>query len=697
VKARSGRRGAAPFLLALLLLSPGARADRGRPAVVLCLPGLTVDDVRPDRMPVLDRLTGESSVALVNTVTRATFDPAGEKWDAEASAYLTLGMGGRGRCTRVDYRGGLDLLAAAVARLRQENRGGTRAVAPGRLGTLLRQAGRQTAALGCADDWQVLHRPILLAAMDGEGLIDRGDVSQRCLRRDPARPFGWISNADYLLQAASPMLPGTDLLWIDAGDLPRAERYAPFCTAPIAAAHRRAALRQADDLLAGLLPLARRARAILVVLAPLGGREAGGRRLTLAPLVWYDSQRPPGLLASGSTHRAGLIAMTDVADLLARSITGRPDLAPELVRPQPARTPWIELRRLQAEIARADDWRPAGIRAAQLLLLGAALLSLAGLYYGWCRRRQLLLAALPLAVLAGLGVVTAAGPAPWLLGALLAGLLLSPRVARQGAAWRSLTLVYGWFAAGLLLELLPGGRALYASPLGYSLALGARYYGIGNEWMGAITGAVLLVLTVAGQRDVPARRYFWPLPAVGALLLVVALFGAPGAGANLGGALSALAGAAVVSLLYAPRRARWWLAALAALLGVAVVGLLMAADARRAAGDQTHVARLLQTLHGDLGDLGPTIAAKWGVDWRMAQGFWGILLAIETAAAWMAVTLLRRAADGPPGLPNAARTAVAAFTLTAAAAVLFNDSGVLAGAFLMAAALPAVVLMSGEK
>src|SRR5262249_3605472 len=152
-------------------------------------------------------------------------------------------------------------------------------------GTLLRQAGRQTAALGCADDWQALHRPVLLTAMDGEGLIDRGDVSQRCLRRDPARPFGWISNAAYLLQAASPMLPGTDLLWIDPGDLPRPERYAPFCPAPIAAAHRRAALRQADQLLGGVLPLARRAGAILVILAPLGGREAGGQRLTLAPLV----------------------------------------------------------------------------------------------------------------------------------------------------------------------------------------------------------------------------------------------------------------------------------------------------------------------------------------------------------------------------------------------------------------------------
>src|SRR5262249_11284434 len=72
--ARRGDMKAAALLLALLLVAGPAAAQTGRRgspsrrAFILALPGLSLEDVTPARMPVLARLAGRSGVALVNVV-----------------------------------------------------------------------------------------------------------------------------------------------------------------------------------------------------------------------------------------------------------------------------------------------------------------------------------------------------------------------------------------------------------------------------------------------------------------------------------------------------------------------------------------------------------------------------------------------------------------------------------------------------
>lgn len=682
-------RAVAVALLALFScrLSSPADADPGTAGtLVILLPGLAVEEVNPGLMPNLARIAAEGTVALVNAVSRATFaeDPA--RWDATASGALTLGTGGRGWSPPLAYApAGVNLPPAQVARMRALNRGGTRAVKVGFLGEALRRSGGRAAALGCADDRGARYRAVILAAMDMAGAVGAGDVTPRCLLVDEARPYAWISDPGYLLGQAAQWLPTHALVWIDPGDLERAERYAPLCVPTVVARHRRAALAQADRLIAGAAWLCARHGATLVVLAPVGRQHSDGRRATLTPLVRRRAGEEPGLLYSGSTRRAGLVANTDLAAWLVAGTTGTGP--PSVVRAVPRPGAWQEVTALAARVERADRWRGYGVRVVQLLLLVAALLGFAAAWRHWSPRRVERVATLPLLVFAAAWLATPGGPGPVAMLYVLAVL--------GGWAWRArrhrpppLAGLYGGLAAGLLLELGPWGKALDSSVLGYSLALGARYYGIGNEWMGVITGASLAALLLARDVAPPGVRRAWPFLSAAALLVLLLLLGLPVAGADLGGALTAGVAAAALVFVHAPPRWRGRLALLALLAAGAALGLLVFWDALRPPEAQTHLGRLLDGSGDVAARLGSAIRAKLALNWRVAQSLWGLLILAATAASWAA---LKRAATPP------VRSAAGAFAATALAALLLNDSGATAAALLLASLPGTLLLITAEE
>lgn len=659
--------------------------------IVLCLPGLGVKDVTRARMPVLSALLSRSAVGLVNTVNRATFAPDRERWDDEASAYLTLGMGGRGRSGPMEAPPWLDLPQGTLAILKRENEGGSRRVEPGRLGSLVRHAGLRVAALGCGDDRTERHREVLLAAMDATGTIGRGDVSTDCLRPESSFPYGLASNRPYLLERLRRLLPDTALIFLDPGDLQRAERYAPLCLPGVAARHREVAVRSADQLLEGVLGVGRERNTVVVVLAPLGPLAGSGRRETLTPMVWHDPAASGGLVRSGSTRRRGLVALTDLAGALSRAVTGRSGLAPDLVTTVASRNAWDEARTLAGYVARTDHWRAPGVRGAQIALLLGALLQLLWLRFGRPRWHPLALAAWPLAVFVGIGLAVPGGPGRLSLGTAAflaaAGLLV---LRRRGIA-AALGCLYGGLALAVVLQLAPGGRALTDSALGHSLSLGARYYGIGNEWMGVLLGGTLTALLTVREWFRSPRG--WLALAAGVLLGLAVALGLPEAGADFGGALTAAAAAGGVLWVYSPLRRRGWLVAGAVLAVLALLAALVAWDLLRPIQSQTHLARLLGDLRGGLPDLGATLLARLQLNARVTLSLWGVMLAVEAAAAWLAVRVLGKSAPRQPEGLERLRGAARAFGFAGGSALLLNDSGVTSAALLMACLVPALLIL----
>ncbi|BCJ86530.1 hypothetical protein [Effusibacillus dendaii] len=237
---------------------------------------------------------------------------------------------------------------------------------------------------------------------------------------------------------------------------------------------------------------------------------------------------------------------------------------------------------------------------------------------------------------------------------------------------------------GLVLpDLLQQGYWMKNSVLGYDLLAGDRYYGIGNEYMGILIGAVLLLYYLASQRYVEWKTIIqaFSFLVFGAIIYLLA---SPRLGTNAGGAV-----AASIAFMYvaAVERAaifykKWvWVVAGTAVLasGILAINLLVPYE------QQSHIGRICSLLlNGGFDEFFAIIHRKWLLNWYLLRvSPWGMLLC---------VTLLVLFAhqfwtDWFRTLTPAEGRMVQSFAVAALAVFLLNDSGVIAatGVLLFAA------------
>lgn len=415
---------------------------------------------------------------------------------------------------------------------------------------------------------------------------------------------------------------------------------------------RHAALLATGRQIAGLLARLRPSD-LLIVVSPWV--PPGRPPLHLAPL-WLAGDGP-GLVYSPSTRTPGFATLPDVTATVAARL-GVAVGPPVLGRPLRVAAIADSLARLRARFV--SLWA-ARLRRDPLLTLGAVLVIGAVAL----RRRLLLLAAtaLPLGYLALAGAPTAS-PAPaaaLVLGTitLLAGLAGRLERRRAGAGFGALAAAG---AVAILLDLARGGPWMAASPLGFSPNAGARFYGLGNEYAGALLGAALVAVgEFADQMARPGALF----AATGVLIAV-----ATGVlGANFGAMLAAATGWCAALALLGPVPRRVW-GAIAGAVALAVAWNL-------------HTGSHLALAARVVATGGPSAAAgiilrKLALNARLiatqARGLllFGALLAYF-ALAWRRA---RGSLAERPGLAGALTGCAAG----AAANLLLNDSGVVAAA-----------------
>lgn len=606
---------------------------------------------------------------------------------------------------------------------------------PGRLGNGWAREGRRAAVLGNADLPGEKRRYGALFAADGEGVVPRGLVGASTLTVDPRFPFGPRTDYAALLAAARAWAPSVDILVVELGDL---SRLAPFYrTVPPSAyrAHYRNALQRIDGFLAELVEGVQAAapgRAIhlwFVVPTPAPAqREAG---VYLSAIAWAPfspdgaaaTSGEGGLLRSPSTRRPGLVAGADVAEALLRSARGHdPYLTPvspgALAAHLPAAVspdsgPWHTLAHFYRRAATVSVQRPPILRAYVLFVIGVLL--------GWSawrlgqraaqstgprgsaardprasaerpfperllRPALLLVMAVPIALLLVAPLLReslAANAA--LIAAVAAALVAASHVPPRGSRLAPFTRL-AWAGAALVAaDLVRGAPWMKSSFLGYDPIVGARFYGIGNEYMGFLTGSVLVGSCAALDGSPNPRRWLY-----GLLLLygaVAFLIFWPDAGANVGGGITAFVSfAATLSLLWNRfhGRGRTKTVLLYPALGAALAGLMAAAavwDASRGA-EAAHWGRFLAAVHRDgWQTAADTVARKVQLNVRLFRfTIWSRVLVLSLALTgwllWWPPGGLRRPFARHRHLVTGLRGAVVASVV----ALLVNDSGVVAAA-----------------
>jgi hypothetical protein len=699
-------------------LAQAKERELGKRVTVVLLEGLRVEDLSAEGTPGLWRVMERGAVGLMNHQTA----PGRQ----DVNAYLTLGAGAKvggapaflaaygvqeqvvGETFAVTgrelYRRHVgqepsgEVVVPQVAQLWHEQEKRRQTARVGLLGEAVHRLGGKTAVLGNADLGHEVQRPAVLMAMDGRGQVDVGDLHAGVVP-DAGRPFGLRTDYGRLHAAVQEATNKANLVVVQIGDLARVQAARDVMGDEEWESVYRQLLQEADGFVGQLLQDVGRDRALLVVSAvPSVALE--GR--TMSPLLAAGGEIEAGsLLTSGTTKRAGLVANYDLAPTIVRWLGGQDrseSFLGQAVRGVKAETASVGVpvqvwgaveaeqglasfqyvKRLVGQMEQTHQVRKWMLRPWVNVWTAVAVVwliielwkrpwgSFVRPVADWLLMFPLAWLVVPLLEWNGVWLEVAAtvGAATGIFGL---SLLIRERRKR-------LLMLAGVTAGVLILDVRLGAMLLKRSVLSYDPIAGARYYGIGNEYMGVLLGAGLLALSPFGE----SRRWVVLM----GLLAMAYLFASPTLGTNAGGALAASVGLAYFGLQASGRfwsGKRWvWVtvATLAALGGVFAVNAFWQGE------EQTHIGRFAALLAA--GELQETMLIIWRkveLNWLLLRvSPWGRLFVslLSILTLWRIRRFWQRDAT------NVREDRVQqAMLVTALAAFAFNDSGVVAAALIL--------------
>ncbi|MGC8835005.1 MAG: hypothetical protein ACP5R4_13250, partial [Armatimonadota bacterium] len=399
---------------------------------------------------------------------------------------------------------------------------------PGCLAELLASVGVCTALVGSADRPGEILRDGALAAMLPSGSVPQGIVLGICVP-DPAEPFGLRDSVEALFEATASVFErcrGSKgcVVFVDWGDSARLDDYQQQMT-PAAVGKAKARMLKRLDLLLGRLsgvaqPLPGGkhealkldfSRDFFVWLSPHASRRGRSVQDTLAPIVIIGPGYTGGhLLTSASTRRPGIVANTDVAPTIAgwfgagrdKTMVGRPITVSRTL----SSNSFDDLKAFYTNLSARDYLRRASmsylLRLMQALMFTSAVIWVSGL-------SKVISKGLGSSVVTAVLFVPLAIPAATLIlafvpvcsaavhGFTLCALMLGLSSLAAYLSKRKLSISGPLVLSALtvILVVFDGVRGFPSLPFcvfGYSILDGSRYYGIGNEMMGAFVTSTLV-------------------------------------------------------------------------------------------------------------------------------------------------------------------------------------------------------------
>ncbi|HHY47589.1 MAG TPA: hypothetical protein GX506_09865 [Firmicutes bacterium] len=702
-----------------------------RKAIVVIADGLLLDDFTRENTPNLTRLLSSGACGLMVTRTARTNVPVHE--------YMTLGAGSRAIGPAVapcaystSEKAGPDLAGDIYRRntgltpppagavhpyimeIIRANSHEDYTIRPGLLGEMLHRANLKTAVLGNADSNEEASRLAVCIAMDESGRVDLAYIGSNVTMKDPAFPGGRRTDFRALRDYLDKVMDESALIVIETGDTARLSRESRFLSKDVMASRKKEALSDIDAFIGAIISRYDLADTMVMLVVPTPPAESQPANNMVTPVFAFGGGIRPGLLSSPTTRRAGLITNLDIAPSILSFLElpqpaemfGRPV---ESARPGdsrvPSRDPLEELRLIQGKLVRMSSQRaPVSkayvgfqIIAVTLVMLGLLLPkgSLA-LVRDIANSGLIVAMSVPLAMLltspfasdniAWTITLIALGAVALATGASLAG--------RPGMGTVGLLAVFT--VTGLCVDCLAGGRLIHNSLLSYDVLGGARYYGIGNEYMGVILGAAIVGVgacfdAFAHGPAKPVAGWEPAIPALGRVtvaawfLFALAVIGFPQLGANVGGFLSGAIGFGLAYLLLTRKKVhRAHIIAMAALLIILTAGLALY-DAFPGASRASHLGRLVTSITtGGARELTGLIHRKLGMNLRLLRyTIWTrVLAAFVVAIAMLIHRPVGVLAQVLARYPAYARVFPASLVAAGAAFVL-NDSGVVAAATVM--------------
>ncbi|SNS32699.1 hypothetical protein SAMN05446037_10083 [Anaerovirgula multivorans] len=509
-------------------------------------------------MPQMKSIIDQSSIALMNTRASGR--------NSEFKSYATLGWGTRAEAaqntstffrleeetTGIYERRTGDLFEEEgivninINLLIQQNLRGEYGAFPGILGDLLRKHNYRTAIIGNSDIENEKSRAIGLIAMDSRGYIDDGNVSEELIEEDNYSPYGIKTNYSQLLNSSIEVYPKGDLILIETGDTNRLDRYKDNLSTSLYQHHKNNILSNIDDFVGNLLNHIDINETLLMFVTPYPSDYAAAAGERLTPVIIYDGGLNQGLLWSSTTRRPGIIGNVDIAPTILSYFHIEPtNMIGRKLTSIPREDAINHIHYLNKRVVNTSLQRYRILYSFAIFQMLASVIALLAIVFKkrihkkWNTPISLVLlstivAPFTLLILPLLGIMSLLANYLLLIG-ITGGFVCSLYALGRKNSLNMIMYASFLIMIGLIVDIILGQNLIKNSILGYDPIIGARYYGIGNEYMGVLIGSALIFTTTLIERF-KLNKYFIIL----IYIFTIAIIALPTLGANVGGTITAV-------------------------------------------------------------------------------------------------------------------------------------------------------------
>lgn len=544
----------------------------------------------------------------------------------------------------------------------------------GMVGDRLLDAGNRTFVMGTSDTDQ-FHRFAPFLTMTSKGMTE-GSLKESVMK-DTTRAYGVKMNAEWMLDEIAKRSEVNSLIVVEWGDLYRLFTLKNQMTDVVYEKQREQALRELEAFIVNV----RKVHPDMWLISPFVHKEAYSDKKQLAPIYEWTSNGEGGALFSDTTRRTDVLSNVDVAPSL---IERMGLLSTDYDQGFPLKRITNEINDPNQLIERVEESfhvfkTRAWVLSVYVTSLAILLLGVSGwTWFGREKQTQktfleiLLLSALssPLWFLLLAKLESTSSAAGFFVLLFCCSLLWggSVRLLRSwGILFTALVTVIA-----LSVDLVTGSTLLSHSYLGYDPLIGARFYGIGNEYVGIYIIFVFVITVYLVNIRITWLRWATSIVLISGHLLFL---GHSQLGANAGGFLSACL-ASFFWLMWAIPIKVSKKKVIFILIGSGV-GALFLLYALQAASHSSHIGVAYERLlAGDASYIIDTIARKVEMNVKLFKhSNWTQLLVISYLLAGLILwRRLDRWAD--EGKQVFIKTGVIGSVIL----LLINDSGVVAAA-----------------
>lgn len=568
----------------------------------------------------------------------------------------------------------------------------------GALGELLKANNLSSSVYGNNDiDKRIRYAPLI--TMDETGL-SYGDVGATTLQNDELRPFGIKTDYDMLLTNWEKDLNnGTSLVVIDLGDLSRLAELNDQMSKEYGQIVKTEIYKEMGDFISKIINKLDKNQT-LIVASPMVNNEGIKSSNLLAPIWIYGDNIEGNILTSNTTKREGIVVNIDITatiiDLL--HIKEQPiEMIGEKIE---IINSGIDLDKELYHIASIYSLRPQVVYSYVFWQIIVLLFSV----WVWLKKKteymnftKIILAGIlsyPLLLLLT-AIYTPSNLYIYLFFLLIISMIIGWLLSRLKPAKM-------FFAIGLLtflaltIDILLDSFLIKRSFLGYDPIIGARFYGIGNEYMGIYIGATLLFTSSLLQLSKKNNLIILLVSTIYFILCFFLLY--PTLGTNAGGSISAIFAVTftLLNMIGLSKRRSWFIL----LLSGVILGFiaLIAINYFVAQENQSHIGRAINQIKiGNISAIFQTIERKLNMNWRLIQvTSWSKVML--TSLFVMAILFIKNSFLNLKNKYTYIFYGFYGIILGAIIALIVNDSGVIAAStMIIYVAVPMLYLSLIEK